>query len=277
MPKVLNRDQIDSYERDGFLSPVTVMSPEEAGEFRKALEEAEAKWPEAFEGAGRNNAHLNFKFLDELVHDARIVDAVEDLLGPNLLAYGTVLFIKDPNTPGFVSWHQDATYMGLTPPASGATVWLALSPSNLETGCMKMVPGTHKDGIRSHVDTFAETNILTRGQDIQDVDESNIVDLVLEPGQMSFHSMTVIHGSEPNLSDERRIGFVIQCYMKPEMQQTIKPVYAQHVRGEDPFGNFLPTPRASGNMMPEDVARRDHCNEIWSDILYHGAEKRRDF
>ena len=277
MPKVLNRDQIDSYERDGFLSPVTVMSPEEAGEFRKALEEAEATWPEAFEGAGRNNAHLNFKFLDELVHDARIVDAVEDLLGPNLLAYGTVLFIKDPNTPGFVSWHQDATYMGLTPPASGATVWLALSPSNLETGCMKMVPGTHKDGIRSHVDTFAETNILTRGQDIQDVDESNIVDLVLEPGQMSFHSMTVIHGSEPNLSDERRIGFVIQCYMKPEMQQTIKPVYAQHVRGEDPFGNFLPTPRASGNMMPEDVARRDHCNEIWSDILYHGAEKRRDF
>jgi non-haem Fe2+, alpha-ketoglutarate-dependent halogenase len=277
MPKVLNRDQIDSYERDGFLSPVTVMSPEEAGEFRKALEEAEATWPEAFEGAGRNNAHLNFKFLDELVHDTRIVDAVEDLLGPNLLAYGTVLFIKDPNTPGFVSWHQDATYMGLTPPASGATVWLALSPSNLETGCMKMVPGTHKDGIRSHVDTFAETNILTRGQDIQDVDESNIVDLVLEPGQMSFHSMTVIHGSEPNLSDERRIGFVIQCYMKPEMQQTIKPVYAQHVRGEDPFGNFLPTPRASGNMMPEDVARRDHCNEIWSDILYHGAEKRRDF
>lgn len=277
MPNVLTQEQIDSYERDGFLSPVTVMSPEEAGEFRKALEDAEAKWPEAFEGAGRNNSHLNLKFMDELVHDSRIVDAVEDLIGPNLLAYGTVLFIKEPNTPGFVSWHQDATYMGLTPYTEATTVWLALSESNPETGCMRMVPGSHKDGIRSHVDTFAETNILTRGQDIQNVDESGIIDLELVPGQMSFHHMAVIHGSQPNLSNKRRIGFVIQCYMKPEMTQKVKPVYAQHVRGEDPYGNFLTTPRASGNMIPEDVARRDHCNDLWSDILYHGAEKRRDY
>ena len=277
MNNVLTNEQITAYERDGFLSPVTVMSPEEAGEFRSALEDAEARWPEAFEGSGRNNAHLNFKFLDELVHDSRIVDAVADLIGPNLLAYGTVLFIKDPNTPGFVSWHQDATYMGLTPYTEATTVWLALSQSNKETGCMRMVPGSHKDGIRAHVDTFGETNILTRGQDIQDVDESNIVDLELEPGQISFHHMAVIHGSQPNLREERRIGFVIQCYMKPEMKQKIKPVYAQHVRGEDPYKNFLETPRASGNMVAEDVARRDHCNEIWSDILYHGAEKRRDY
>jgi non-haem Fe2+, alpha-ketoglutarate-dependent halogenase len=277
MPNVLTQEQIDSYERDGFLSPVTVMSPEEAGEFRKALEDAEAKWPEAFEGAGRNNSHLNLKFMDELVHDSRNVDAVEDLIGPNLLAYGTVLFIKEPNTPGFVSWHQDATYMGLTPYTEATTVWLALSESNPETGCMRMVPGSHKDGIRSHVDTFAETNILTRGQDIQNVDESGIIDLELVPGQMSFHHMAVIHGSQPNLSNKRRIGFVIQCYMKPEMTQKVKPVYAQHVRGEDPYGNFLTTPRASGNMIPEDVARRDHCNDLWSDILYHGAEKRRDY
>jgi non-heme Fe2+,alpha-ketoglutarate-dependent halogenase len=277
MPKVLTQDQIDSYERDGFLSPVTVMSPEEAGEFRKALEDAEAKWPEAFEGAGRNNSHLNLKFMDELVHDSQIVDAVEDLIGPNLLAYGTVLFIKEPNTPGFVSWHQDATYMGLTPYTEAVTVWLALSDSNPETGCMRMVPGSHKEGIRSHVDTYGESNILTRGQDIQNVDESEIVDLELVPGQMSFHHMAVIHGSQPNLSDKRRIGFVIQCYMKPEVSQKVKPVYAQHVRGEDSHSNFLATPRASGNMIAEDVARRDHCNEIWSDILYDGAEKRRDY
>ena len=275
--KVLSDAQIRRYREEGFVSPVDVMSEYEASQYLQRLEEAERRYPTLAHAHKRNNVHLSFKCLDELAHHRVILDAVEDLIGPHFSSWATVLFCKEPQSPHYVSWHQDATYMGLTPPASGATVWLALSPSNLETGCMKMVPGTHKDGIRSHVDTFAETNILTRGQDIQDVDESNIVDLVLEPGQMSFHSMTVIHGSEPNLSDERRIGFVIQCYMKPEMQQTIKPVYAQHVRGEDPFGNFLPTPRASGNMMPEDVARRDHCNEIWSDILYHGAEKRRDF
>ena len=276
MPIKLSTEEIDRYERDGFLSPVTIMSPEEAGEFRRALEAAEARWPEAFEGAHRNNAHLNFTFLDELVHDSRLLDAVEDLIGPDILVYGSVLFIKEPGDPGFVSWHQDATYMGLEP-HTGVTAWLALSPSNRESGCMRMVPGSHKDDIRKHEDTFADTNILTRGQTIGDVDEAHVVDLVLEPGQLSFHHMRTIHGSQPNLSDDRRIGFVIQCYLQPHVRQTKGKTFVQVARGTDGQGNFPYVPRPREDMQAGDVAMRDEVNALWSDILYQGADKRRNY
>lgn len=276
MPKRLSPDEIARYERDGFLSPVTIMSPEEAGEFRTALEAAEAKWADALQGAHRNNAHLNFTFLDALVHDSRLLDAVEDLIGPDILVCGTVLFIKEPKDPGFVSWHQDATYMGLEPHA-GVTAWLALSPSNRESGCMRMVPGSHKDTIRQHQDTFGETNILTRGQSIADVDEADAVDLVLEPGQLSFHHMRVIHSSQPNLSDDRRIGFVIQSYLQPHVLQTRGTSFVQVARGTDAPGNFPYAQRPGGDMHEDDVAMRDRVNALWSDILYHGAEKRRDY
>ena len=276
MPKELTSEQIAQYERDGFLSPVTIMSPDEAGAFRKALEAAEAKWPDALQGADRNNAHLNLTVLDELVHHSRLLDAVEDLIGPDLLVYGTVLFIKEPRDPGFVSWHQDATYMGLEP-HDGVTAWLALSPSNRESGCMRMVPGSHKDDIRAHDDTFGETNILTRGQTIGDVDETEVVDLVLEPGQLSFHHMRVIHSSQPNLSDDRRIGFVIQCYMPPHMRQTLGKTFVQVARGTDGEGNFPYVQRPSADMQDADVAMRDQVNALWSDILYNGADRRRDY
>ncbi|QGX98203.1 phytanoyl-CoA dioxygenase family protein [Roseovarius faecimaris] len=275
MPKILTDAQIDAYHRDGFLAPVDIFTEDEAAELRAELEVAEARWPEAFDGAARNNAHLNIMCLDRIVHEPRLLDAMEDLLGPNLLNYGTVLFIKEPQDPGFVSWHQDARYMGLEP-YSGVTAWVALSPATQESGCMMMIPGSH-DRLRDHEDTYGETNILTRGQEVQDVDESLAVATELRPGQASFHSATVIHASQPNRSNDRRIGFVIQSYMPPDVRQVIKPTGAQLVRGEDTHGNFYRLGRPTRDMDPEDVRMRDKVNAEWSDILYHGAEKRRNY
>lgn len=272
--KKLTDAQIEAFHRDGFVAPINVFTEEEALRLRTELEAAEAKWPEAFEGAARNNAHLNLTCLDEIVHNDTLVDAVEDLIGPDILNYGTVLFIKEPHDPGFVSWHQDARYMGLEP-HTGITAWVALSHSNEESGCMQMIPGSQGE-IRDHKDTFGETNILTRGQEVQGVDPSKAVSLTLRPGQMSIHSARVIHASQPNQSDDRRIGFVIQPYMSPDVHQTLTPTGAQLIRGSDPQGNFKKLNRPKADMDPEGLAARDWVNETWSDILYRGAEKRRN-
>ncbi len=276
MGKKLSEQQIESYKRDGFLSPVDIFSQAEAATMREALEAAEAKWPEAFVGSARNNAHYNIKVLDEIVHNSDLVDAVEDLIGPDILNYGTVLFIKEARDPGFVSWHQDARYMGLEPHI-GVTAWVALSPSNAESGCMQMIPGSHLENIRDHNDTFGEENILTRGQEIVDIDESKTVATPLLPGQVSFHSARVIHSSQPNNSDDRRIGFAIQSYLPPQVEQTLARTHAQLVRGSDPHGNFEVAPRPLDDMVPENVSLRDEVNATWSEILYNGAEKRRNY
>jgi len=275
MGKKLTDAQIASFKSDGFLSPVDLFSEEEASSLRAQFEEAERRWPEAFAGAARSNAHYNFTFLDRIVHDPGLLDAMEDLVGPNILNYGTVLFIKEPRDPGFVSWHQDSRYLGLTPPDAGVTVWVALSPANEQSGCMQMIPGSHTQGLVNHVDTFGETNILTRGQDIASVDPKQAVATPLRPGQASFHSMTVIHGSAPNNSDDRRIGFAIQSYLPTHVTSETR-VPAQLVRGEDSFGNFDPIGRPTQDMAEGDVVRRDEVNQIWADILYKDADKRRN-
>ncbi|SLN58146.1 Phytanoyl-CoA dioxygenase (PhyH) [Roseovarius albus] len=275
MGRKLTDAQIEAFHRDGFVSPIDVFTEEEALRLRKELEAAEEKWPEAFQGAARNNAHLNLMCLDEIVHNTTLVDAIEDLIGPDILNYGTVLFIKEPKDPGFVSWHQDARYMGLEPHV-GVTAWVALTEANDENGCMQMIPGS-QGAIRQHNDTFGEENILTRGQEVQDVDESKAVSTVLRPGQMSIHSARVVHSSQPNRSNDRRIGFVIQPYMPPHVTQTITPTGAQLVRGSDPLGNFERLKRPTTDMDPDDITRKDWVNQTWADILYHGAKMRRDY
>jgi|TARA_B110000438_G_scaffold76485_1_gene76665 hypothetical protein len=275
MTKKLTEDQIRSFKRDGFISPIDVFTPDEALELRGMLEEAELKWPEAFVGANRNNAHLNLKCLDNIVHNPNLVNAIEDLIGPDILNYGTVLFIKEPQEPGFVSWHQDARYMGLEPHV-GITAWVALSEANDKSGCMQMIPGSHNE-IKHHNDTFEEDNILTRGQEVQGVDESKAVSTPLHPGQMSIHSSRVVHSSQPNNSDDRRIGFVIQPYMPPHVEQTLSKSYAQLVRGRDPYGNFILIGRPTVDMDSFDLNIRDKVNKTWADILYHGAKKKRDY
>ena len=170
MSKVLTQEQIDQYHDQGFISPIRVISEQEAYSIKKELEKVEAEFPEEINAESRNNLHLSFAFLDALAHNQIIVDAIEDLIGPDISLWASVMFIKEPSSKHYVSWHQDATYMGLDS-TNFPTPWVALSPSNKETGCMTMIPGSHKTKIQEHEDTFAENNILTRGQVIQNVDE----------------------------------------------------------------------------------------------------------
>ena len=277
MSKVLTKEQIEQYHDQGFISPIRVISEQEALSIKNELEQVEAEFPEEINAENRNNLHLSFAFLDKLAHNKIIVDAIEDLIGPNISLWASVMFIKEPSSKHYVSWHQDATYMGLDS-MNFPTPWIALSPSNKETGCMTMISGSHKLKIQEHEDTFAENNILTRGQVIQNVDESMAVDLILEPGEMSIHHGAVIHGSQPNKGSQRRIGFSLQSYMPNDVSQVVGRNIWTHVRGqkrEDKDGLMLDRPRF--NMDPTTVAQRKLANDNLSSILYKGSKEKRNY
>ena len=274
MGKCLSDRQVEKFHNDGFLSPINVFSINEASELKDKLEDAEKIWPEAFSASARNNAHLNFEFLDSIVHNKNLLDAVEDILGPNILAYASTLFIKEPRDPGFVSWHQDGKYMGLSENI-GITAWVALSEANGESGCMSMIPGSHEKML-AHKDTFGKDNILTRGQAVQNVDAGKAVETPLRPGQASFHCPTVIHGSQPNRSEHRRIGFAIQTYIPTNVKSIHGRASAQLVRGIDTFGHFDLLQRPKRDMEEAQVTTRDRVNKEYADILYLGAKKTRD-
>jgi len=276
MGKFLTDRQIAQYHDDGFLSPIDVMREDEAITYRERFEVAEQKYPEHAHAEKRNNAHLSYKCLDELAHHSIILDAVEDLIGPDISLWATVLFIKEPQTFHYVSWHQDATYMGMNK-NDFVTPWLALSPSNLETGCMSMIPGSHKNHIRPHDDTFAEDNNLTRGQVVRDVDESQAVNLILRPGQMSLHHAEIIHGSRQNKSQSRRIGFAMQSYMAPEIDQVAGKNLWLDVRGENPRDNSQSLNRPQFDLDPIALADRELADDNLADILYRGAKQKRGY
>jgi ectoine hydroxylase-related dioxygenase (phytanoyl-CoA dioxygenase family) len=205
-----------------------------------------------------------------------IVDAVSDLIGPDILLYGSVLFFKEPRSAGFVSWHQDGTYMGIEP-HTFVTPWLALTPSNTQLGCVKVIPGSHKGGILKHHDTFGKDNILTRGQAIEDIDESAAVDLVLRPGQISLHHARTVHGSMPNRGDQRRLGVALQCYMRPECKQVIGENLVQVVRGCADLSGYSILNRPVEDMDEAAVGERERANTNWTEILYQGASQVRAY
>ena len=277
MPKVLTKEQIEQYHDEGFISPVRVISENEALSIKNQLEQVEADFPGEINAQSRNNLHLSFAFLDALAHNTIIVDAMEDLIGPDIALWASVMFIKEPSSKQYVSWHQDATYMGLDS-IDFPTPWIALSPSNRDTGCMTMISGSHHSEIQIHKDTFAENNILTRGQVIPEVDKSKAIDLILEPGEMSIHHGAIIHGSQPNNSDQRRIGFSLQSYVPPSIKQVVGRNIWTHIRGkkrQDNDGIELDRPKY--NMDPITVEQRRVAEENLSKILYKGAKIKRKY
>jgi len=275
--KVLSEAQIKAYHEQGFISAIDVMSEDEALSYAQRLQAAETHYPTDLSGVNRNNGHLCFTFLDELAYHPRVLDAVEDLLGPHFSLWGSVLFIKEPKSSHFVSWHQDATYMGITP-RHFVTPWIALTHSNRHTGCMSMIPGSHHKDIQPHQDTYGADNILTRGQEVTNVDASLAVDLILKPGQMSLHHAMTIHGSQPNQSqDKRRIGFALQSFMPAGARQTIGHNNWSPARGNCTQEGHHYLARPKHDMDTHDITARDKSNQNFSDILYHGAKTKRDY
>ena len=253
----LTAEQVERFHADGFLFPIRVFDAMQTARYRGFLEAAEAAAAPGGERAARAGLPVTHAWAWDLVHDPRIVEPIAAVLGANVLLWSMDWFIKAPG-PSFVTYHQDATYWGLAP-HHVATAWIALSDAGPETGPMRFVPGSHRGPLFEQEETFAENNLLSRGQAVKTtVDETTTVLAPLAAGEMSLHHVRVIHGSAPNRTGDRRIGMVLR-YCATDVRQTkVDGDRAILVKGRDDYGHFEMIPRPRTDMGEEEraLARR---------------------
>ena len=273
MPKILSDAAVSQYKREGFYFPVRILDYSDVTANRELLEAFEESQGHPMEGAQRSKSHLLFTWIDELIRNDKILDAVEDLIGPDILCWNTFFWIKEARSESFVSWHQDLRYWGLNNDDL-VTVWLALSPATQETGCMRVLPGSHVGDLLPHKDEFERNNMLTRGQEIAvTVDDSKTVAMPLQPGEVSMHNVRLAHASGPNCSDERRIGLSMH-YMPPCTQQMVGEWdSATLVRGTDEFGHFNHTPKPKCDFDPVAVEFHEQATSAVREILFKDAQQ----
>ena len=267
----LNSNQQKQYNEEGYVAPLDILTKEEALEARNEIELIEKEMPNEIDKSGRYNVHLISPKLDAIVHNSKILDAVESIIGKNILVCSTTLFIKNPKKEGFVSYHQDAKYIGLEP-HNWVTAWIAITDSNNENGCMRMWPKSHIE-LKDHNQKFNEGNLLTRGQTVEGVPENEVKSVELKAGQMSLHHPRIVHGSGINKSNDRRIGFVVQSYIGTNVKQTLGKNGVQIARGKDEFHHHEIIGRANSLMCEEGKSLRIRENKYLKEIFYNGSEK----
>lgn len=283
----LSAEKKAQYNDQGYCFPLRVFEESEAAELRTRFQDYYSEnWDriKALPAREHNSVlletHTVLNWVYRIASHPRVLDAVESILGPNLLVWSSAWFPKMPGDKKYISWHQDATYWGLHPP-NATTAWIALSESSPENGCMRVVPGTHHGPLLPQVETYAWNNALSRGQEIAvEVDESKAVDMVLSPGEMSLHHIGMVHGSKANESDKPRIGLAVRyistaVVQDGAVQQCAVQQCAVLVRGTDDFGHFhLVEPPADDEISSEDEARRSEIlRRMRSNLAPEGTQR----
>ena len=253
----------EQYDAQGYLSGIDIINADEVADHRRQLEHAEQQIGSMHYLA---KVHTILSSAAKLVNHARILDVVEQLIGPDILIYNATYIIKEANTKSHVSWHQDLTYWGLDSDDQ-VSVWLALSDASESSGCMRMIPGSHQLGQQHHIlGEQDENNVLFQSQRVADIDESQAVAAPLKPGQASFHHGWLLHASSPNTSADRRIGLNIQ-YIAPHVRQTKLPGYtALLARGVDRYQHYGKDVAATCDLDAAAIRRRDEFERLHRDI-----------
>ena len=255
MPKRLSAVQIEQYRDQGFLAPIDLMNEADAAELCRNFESLEENCGGDVSERFRIKAHLPFPWLCDLIRDARLLDVIEDIIGPNIRCWGASFFIKKPGDQRFISCYTDNFFYG-TRPNQTLTAWVSFYASDLESGCIKFIPGTHKT-VAEHELRPDPNNMSSNGQTVVDADESAAVDAILRPGQFSLHHESVVHGSSPNLSPNPRVGLSIH-YCPPHVHETrFDGATAMLLRGEDASGNWLPDPVPERDLDPVCIDMMD--------------------
>ena len=242
-PKRLTTDQIETFNSAGYLRPLPIFSHSEIDQIRNDFDELlEQVIAAGGDSYSISSAHLKYGRVYDLLCDSRIVDCVTDLLGPNVVGWGSHFFCKMPGDGKSVAWHQDSSYWPLTP-TKAVTVWLAIDDADTENACMRFISGSHHFGHLTYRPSGShEGNVLN--QTIDDPEQyGEPVDDVLKAGEISLHSDLLLHGSEANGSDRRRCGLTLR-YAATDVRAHLgwneKGVI---VRGEDPDGHWGNPPR----------------------------------
>ena len=270
MGKVFTEEQIRQYEADGWVSPVDLLTSEQADECRNQLEAWELLRGGSLPTHERSGAHILFPWIDELMRAERILDAVEDLIGPHILSWNSVFWIKEAQSSSYVGWHQDLQYWGLSN-SDVVSIWIALSNAGEDAGCMNVIPGSHKETIE-HAETYAKNNLLSRGQELEiDISQRKTVPMALKAGQVSFHNVRTAHGSGPNKTNDRRIGLSFH-YMPPHTEQTLSEWdCASLVRGTDQYRHFEHCPQPSADLEANAVDFHKRASDAMREIIYKGS------
>ena len=251
-----------SYDEDGYVGNVPILSRAQADHHRAELESAEARFGTLHY---RSKVHTILQSPFALATMPSVLDMVEALIGPNILLYNVTYIIKEPHTTSFVSWHQDLTYWGLSHDDQ-VTMWLALSPASMASGCMRMIPGSHKHGRFDHHETTDADNVLLQGQTVEDVPEDKARFCPLAAGEASFHHGWTLHASMANDSDDRRIGLNVQ-YLATHVSQTKHDLdTAMLVRGRDEYHNFEADRGAMRDLHPDDIAHQKALEDRYISI-----------
>ena len=255
MGKKLSDAQVAQFREQGFLYPVDAMSAAQAADYLKKFEDAEARHGKEIGRNFNSKPHLLFPWADEIIRHPAVLDAVEDILGPNIRMLHVTIWPKRAHDPAYVSWHQDGTYFGLERPAQ-VTAWVALSDASVEAGCMEVIPGSHKLGQLHHGEEVSSNNLLSKGQTIDvDFDRSNAVRMPVRAGQFSLHHPDLIHSSPANNSDHRRVG-VGAVYISTDVRCTSSVrLTSTLVRGVDNFGYYDDERRPTTDYGPEEQAQ----------------------
>ncbi|MEM8922517.1 MAG: phytanoyl-CoA dioxygenase family protein [Actinomycetota bacterium] len=247
------------YRRDGVLGAVPILSEAEATAYREQMERDEATLGASFHY--RDKAHTALPYALRLATHPTVLDLVEELMGPDILLYNATFIIKEAGTTTKVSWHQDLTYWGLEDDDGQVSMWLALSPATEASGCMRMIPGSHRRKGLDHVNVQGDDNLLLLGQELAEVDESGAELYPLAPGEASFHHGWTVHTSAPNRSDDRRIGLNVQ-YLTPNNRVVAgSRASGLLVRGRDDYGHYDPDPPPPAVFDDEAIAAWD---EQWA-------------
>ena len=259
MPNCLTNQQIADYRSDGYLFPVAAMGEREAARYFGLLQEYEEKLGglvSSVGGAARFKNHLLLTWANDLVRHPVILDAVEDLIGPDILCYTSTFFVKEPNSLEVAAWHQDATYFGLKP-HDHVTAWLAFTESTPESGCLEFLPARNAHRQHKHLNDAVEYSVNGGKQAIvEDLNVDGAVMATLRPGNFSLHNTLCIHRSAPNRSKKRRIGIGISYVPTSVKHIGTHRMPAMLVRGMDKYGHFALEPDPVCNL--DDAARKAH-------------------
>jgi non-haem Fe2+, alpha-ketoglutarate-dependent halogenase len=270
MPKVLSQAQVEGFERDGFVAPVRAISEARALYYRRRLEAFEAAYPGDRIKLDQK-AHILCPWVDEMIREPGILDATQDLIGRDILCWGTSLRAKAADGRTFAGWHQDTAYADVKPIV--VIVALALSPARSRHGCIRAIPGSHRGPVLPHKEAFETDSLLSREQFIDaDFDRTGAVDFELDPGEVALFNNSIIHASNPNLGDDRRILFLLEM-IPTHAHQHAPRESAILVRGRDAYGNFDADPQPSVEMGEAEVAAWRRAVEVQASVLFRGAAR----